>query len=118
MGKELAIAGSLPLSYQQIIDMGITRILAIQDYTCVPHVENHFGVQNHMGEFKSALPVSIYGQGGTQTNDGSDRIRKKNNVKNGDMEDVFMNFLSLTAEIDVAFMELTTMNGYVTTQPR
>ena len=41
-----------------------------------------------------------------------------NNVKHGEMEDSFMNFVSATAARDAAFIKLTMRNGNLSTQWR
>ena len=47
---------------------------------------------------------------------GAAEYRSENNVKHGEMKELFMDFSSVTAERDSAFTELTTSNVNLTKQ--
>ena len=40
-GKEFAVAGNSPFSDHQLAEMGVSKTLATQEYTCVSHAEEH-----------------------------------------------------------------------------
>ena len=117
--QEFAKAGNSTISYWKLADMGVSKILATQEYT------HSYLMWNSIAEdkltwvhFKARFRESYPDREELEQTEGAADYSSVNNVKHGEMEDAFMHFASETAVRDAAFTELTTTNGNLSTQLR
>ena len=118
-GQESAIVGNSPFPDWQMVEMGVTKIFAKQEYTHVylmwKSVQTNQGIQVRFKEYfqKAYLDRDALKQIAGEAGYGS-----ANNVKHGEMEHASMKFSSATAAQYAAFIKLTTKNVNMSTQLR
>ena len=118
-GQEFKIAENSPFYDQQLVEMGIERILVIQEYTDIYRMWKSIAANDWTWvQFKAHLQEAYLERKELYQTTGSAVYESINNEKHGKMEDAFMNFSSATASWDAVFTEMTRTNGNLYTQLR
>ena len=118
-GQKIAVVGTSPFSDSHIADMGVAKILVTQEYThayCMWKIiaaDNCTCVRLKFNFQEAHLEIEQLEQTAGAPGYGS-----VNSIKNGEIQDAFMDFESATASRDSAFTKITTTNFNLSTQLR
>ena len=118
-GQEFSIAGNSPFSNRQLAEIGISKILATQEYTHVYCMWKILADDDCTWvKFRVHLHDAYLERKQLKQTAGASGYGSDNNVKHGEIEDAFIKIALATVSQDVVFTNLETMNGNLSTQLR
>ena len=118
-GQEFTISGNYPFSDRHLAEMGVSKILAKQEYKYAYHMWKIISYNDHTWVRLKEHQQKVYlDREELDQTEGASRYVRDNNMKHVEMEDSFMNFTSVTVAHDTAFTELTMKNGNLSNQLR